>query len=354
MKESIYGAKPEDGKEISRILDASTSNGRIDLLYTRRPDAYASYQKEPGEARVFAVKKDGAVVSTCAELIRDVYIGGEESRAAYICGLKKDPAYPGGAGISARLVREFQRDDIDFYFFGVLADNRRAKEMFEKTSRLFRTEYVTSLKTYILSPRAKIKAPKHSFSFRQARESDLPALLAFLQKEGRKKDLFPVVGSLDRFDNLHIGDFYLLLDGEEILACAALWDSTGYKQYVVQKYSRLMRVVRIANPLLSLLGYVKLPKENRPLVFPMLSFFVTKDETEDYFYIFLNKVRKEVAKKYGMYVFDLPDGHFARKTLDKTPNVSFETMTYRIEFPWSEQAYKTVDPNRLATESGLL
>ena len=81
---SEYEAKPEDGREISRILDASTCNGLIDLLYTRRPDAYASYQKEPGEARVFARKKDGAVVSTCAELVRDVYVGGEACKAAYI------------------------------------------------------------------------------------------------------------------------------------------------------------------------------------------------------------------------------------------------------------------------------
>lgn len=349
-----FEARPEDGIEISRILDASTSNGGIDLLYTRRPDAYASYMKEPGEARVFAAKKDGVVISTCAELIREVYIGGEACRAAYICGLKKNPDYPGGAGISARIVREFQRDDIDFYFFGVLTDNPRAKEMFEKTSRLIQNRHVTNLKTYILSPRAKIKAPKHALCFRQATDEDLPALLDFLRDEGRKKDLFPVVKSLDAFYNLHIGDFYLLFDGDAIVACAALWNSTGYKQFIVRRYSPLMKFARLLNPLVGALGYVKLPKENAPIDFPMLSFFLTKDGREDYFYIFLNEVRKEVGKRYGMYVFDLPDGHFAREILDCAPHVGFRTMTYEIRFPWSGQAYKTVDPARLATESGLL
>lgn len=351
---SEYEAGPEDGKELSRVLDASTCNGGIDLLYTRRPDAYASYQKEPGEARVFALKKDGVVVSTCAELIREVCIGGEACKAAYICGLKKNPDYPGGAGISARIVREFQRDDIDFYFFGVLTDNPRAKEMFEKTSRLFATRRVTSLKTYIVSPRVKFKAPKNAFAFRQAREDDLPRLLAFLRNEGRKKDLFPVVRSLDAFYNLSIGDFYLLLDGGEIVACAALWNSTAYKQYIVRRYSPLLKLARLFNPLLAALGYIKLPRENVPLDFPMLSFFLTKDGREDLFYIYLNEVRKEVGRRYGMYAFDLPDGHFARKTLDKTRHVGFRTMTYEIRFPWSGQEYKTVDPDRMATESGLL
>ena len=93
-----FEARPEDGVEISRILDATTSNGGIDLLYTRRPDAYASYMKEPGEARVFAKKQDGVVLSTCAELIREVYIGGEACKAAYICGLKRIPTIPAARG----------------------------------------------------------------------------------------------------------------------------------------------------------------------------------------------------------------------------------------------------------------
>lgn len=351
---SVCDARPEDGKEISRILDASANNGRIDLLYTRRPDAYASYQKEPGESRVLVVKNDGAITATCAELIRDVYIGGEVSKAAYICGLKKNPDYTGSSGIGAKVVRELQRDGIDFYFFGVLTDNPRAKGMFEKAMRIMSVRYVTAFKTYILSPRVKFKAPKHTFTFRQARPDDLPTLLDFLNREGRKKDLFPVIPSLDSFHNLHVEDFYMLLDKDEILSCAALWDSTDYKQYLVKKYSPSMKLARLANPLISALGYVKLPRENVPLSFPMLSFWATKDETEAHFWIFLNEVRKAIAKRYGMYVFDLPDGHFARAILDKVPNVSFQTMMYQLQFPWSDQRYKTVDPQKLATESGLL
>ena len=35
------------------------------------------------------------MVGTCAELIQDVYVHGEVKRSAYLCGLKKDPAYQG-------------------------------------------------------------------------------------------------------------------------------------------------------------------------------------------------------------------------------------------------------------------
>ena len=354
MAVSIYAAKPEDGKELTRILESSTSNGLADLIYTRRPDAYESYMKEPGEARVFVARTDGRVICTCAELVRNVYLGGKESKAAYICGFKKDPGHPGNAGISAHMIRELQRDDIRFYYFGVLSDNEKAKAMFEKRMSLLSIKRVVSFQTYILNPNVRIKAPKHSFTFRQAREDDLPRILTFLNAEGRKKDLFPVVNSLKPFYNLHAEDFYLLMNGEEILSCAALWDSTSYKQYVVKKYSKLAKLARIANPVVSALGYVKLPKENEPLRFPTLSFFVTKGEVPDYYFIMLNEIRKEIAKQYGIYVFDVPDGHFAKTVLDKLPRICFGTTMYSIQFPWSTQPYTDPDPGHISVERGLL
>ena len=53
MNESKYAASASDGKEILRILESSAAKGNIELIYTRRPDAYESYRKESGEARVF-------------------------------------------------------------------------------------------------------------------------------------------------------------------------------------------------------------------------------------------------------------------------------------------------------------
>ena len=354
MDESIYYAKPEEGKEISRILDASTNNGLIDLLYTRRPDAYSSYMKEPGEARVFVTRKDGKVITTCSELIRNVYIGGEESKAAYICGFKKDHEYTGGAGISAKLVRSFVRDDIDSYFFCVLADNNNAKDMFEKNMGIISSKKLKPFKTFIFSPKVRFKAPKHSFAFRQANKGDIPKLFSFLNSEGKKKDLFPIIKSIDDYYNLHIEDFYVLMDGDEILGAGALWNSTPYKQYVVKKYSMILKIARVANPIISALGYPKLPKEKQSIDFPMLSFFVIKNDNLDNYLIFLDEIRKEVGKKYGMFAFDVVEDHYARKVLDKLPNVGFVSSIYELKFPWSKQKTKLLNPNSLATESGML
>ena len=354
MSESMYQASPGDGAEILRILESSAARGSIELIYTRRPDAYASYMKEAGEARVFVSKDGERTVGTCAEIIREVYIGGEIRKAAYICGLKKDAAYEGGVGFGVRLLRDFCREDIDFYYCSVVADNKDAQAMFEKSRRIMSMSPMANYKTYILSPKVRVRAPKHSLTFRQATEADRERLIDFLNTEGKKKDLFPVIRSLDGFDNLHIGDFYLLLEGERIAATAALWNQTAYKQYVVKKYRGLMKLARAANPILSVLRYIRLPKENEPLEFPMLSFLSSRNDSEEYYRILLHEIRKEIAKSYGMFVIGLPKNHFAAPLLDRLPSISFETKLYEIKLPWSKAPPQTPDPKNLYPECGLL
>ena len=354
MSESKYAASAEDGKEILRILESSAAKGNIELIYTRRPDAYESYRKESGEARVFISRDGERAVGTCAEIIREVYIGGKVCRAAYICGLKKDAEYDGGVAFDARLIRDLRRDDIDFYFCSVVAENTQAQRMFEKSRRILEMKQIVGYKTYILSPRVKVKASKHSLTFRRATENDRETLIGFLNTEGKKKDMFPVIKSLDEFHNLSIEDFYLLLDRDRIVATAALWNQTDYKQYVVKKYRGVMRLARMANPILSALRYMKLPKENAPLDFPMLSFLISQNDNQEYYRIMLSEIKQAVADSYGLFVIGLPREHFAAPMLDQLPSISFETKLYEIRFPWSQQTYQTPDPQKAFFECGLL
>ena len=354
MSESKYQASPSDGKELLRILESSAAKGSIELVYTRRPDAYESYMKEAGEARVFVSKDGERTVGTCAELVRDVYIGGEKCKAAYVCGLKKDALYDGGIGFGAEFIRGLQNDDIDYYYCSVVSGNTEAQKMFENSSHSISMKPITEYKTYIFSPKVKIKSQKHSLLFRKATEDDIPMITEFLNAEGRKKDLFPVFTSPDQFYSLSSKDFYLLSDGNNILAAAALWNQTEYKQYIVKKYRGLMKLAHTANPLLSALKYITLPMENEPLDFPMLSFFVSRDDSEEYYRIFLSEITREISRSYGMFVIGLSKGHFAAPVLNKLPSISFETRLYEIKFPWSSQSYKTPDQNKIHPECGLL
>lgn len=333
MSELSFVASPDDGKAILEVLESSAAKGKIELLYTRRPDAYASYMKEPGEAKVFVSRSDGRVVGTCAELIRDAYIGGERRKTCYICGLKKDASHSGLSGLGLGFIRELKQEGADLYYCSVVSENAQARRIFDRIDRVLTMKPFAEYRTFIISPKVRLKAPVSGLVFRSATEEDLPALLNFLNSEGRKKDLFPAIDSLDGFTGLKIDDFRLLTDESGIAAAGALWDQSGYKQYVVKRYSAPMKAVRVFNPLLSALGYVKLPKENIPLSFPMLSFMLSRDDSEEIYRVFLANMIREAGKKYGMLVAGLPTNHFAFPIYDKLKSISFGTTLYSVAFP---------------------
>ena len=176
----------------------------------------------------------------------------------------------------------------------------------------------------------------------------------FLNEEGKKKDLFPVVSSLGDFEGLRIDDFYLLFEGEKIVAAAALWKQFEYRQYVVKRYAGIMKCAHILNPLLHRLGYIRLPKENAAMEFPMLSFFLSKEERMDYYQAFLSYMHKEIAKDYGMYVIGLPKQHALANVYRKKPNIHFDTELYGIHFGKTCNQRLQVFETKIRPECGLL
>lgn len=351
---SVYEAKKEDGADISRLLESPVNAGLIQAIYTRRPDAYESYMKESGESRVFVSKRDNKVAATCAELIRDVYVHGEVKRSAYLCGLKRDPSYRGLISSGFEFFNSLQRPDIDFYYCAVLANNKDVMKKFEKKRGRFSFRPVASYTSYILSPNIRTKEDVNPYSFRQATEEDIPEIINFLNTQGKNKDLFPYVRSLEDYHGLHIEDFYLLEDEHGIKACAAIWDVSSYKQFTVKKYHWILKPARVFNPLLSLIGYAKLPKENEPMNLPTISFFLSRDDSDDGYRIMFHLIKNEIKKRSSMFLIGLPEQHVITSVLKGLPKVTVDSVIYELRFSGQSDEAPTIDQKHIYTESATL
>ena len=347
-----YLATKDDGKDISRLLESPTDAGLIQAVYTRRPDAYESYMKESGEARIFAYKNDGRLVATCAELIRDVYVNGEVKKSAYICGAKTDPNYNGFLSAGKPIIDSLKREDVDFYYCTVMSANPEALNKFKKLKRIMSLNLITTYTSYIFSTRIKIKVKDDGYIFRQATSADMPLVLEYLKTEGKKKDLFPVINSLDDFYNLKIENFYLLMDKEKVVACGCLWDVTDYKQYNVVKYRGIAKLARFINPILTLARYPSFPKENTKLDLPFVSFLLCEDNNESLYKIFLKKIIEEVKKKYKIFLFSIPKNHCLLNTLNKLAGIKIDADIYELKF--LNQESNITFNNLVSTENGLL
>ncbi len=355
MSQVFCQAESGDSGRILEILESSAANGSIELLYTRRPDACLSYKKESEEAEVYVVKDDEKILGTVAQIPREVYIGGEIKKAAYICGLKKDINYSGFVNWGRAFFRSMVKEDIDSYFCSVVSDNSDIINMFDKRKRSIAvTERVQRYTTYMIAPRFRFKLKERGHTFRRAEREDADRIIEFLNSEGRKKDLFPLIRNLEQFTDLRLEDFFILEGGDGILAAGALWDQSGYRQYIVKKYNGIMRFARLLNPLLGLLGYIRLPRENENISFPMLSFFLSRDDNEEYCKAFLNNIAAEIKKNYGMFVVGAAESYFAGKIYKKLKSIHFDTEIYSVNFIKDGGKTQELRADRLWLECGLL
>ncbi len=355
MSHNFCPAEPKDGERILKILECSPAKGSIELLYTRRPDAYLSYQKESDEAFVYVAKEDERIVGTVAEITRQVYIGEKKKKAAYICGLKKDIDFPGAVNFGRAFFHSLVKEDVDSYFCSVISDNFAIRNIFEKRrKKTANTESLGRYTTYMLAPYFHFKTEDRGYVFKHADKTDESRIIDFLNTEGCKKDFFPVIESLEQFTDLGVENFYILQNDEGIVAVGALWNQSGYRQYIVKKYKGIMKLVRCLNPILSLLGYIKLPKENENIDFSMLSFFLAKDDNEDYYKTFLNNIAREIKKNCGMFVIGTTETYFADRIYKKMKNFHFDTEIYSVEFILGGGKKAKIDKSKLWFECGLL
>lgn len=355
MSYITYRAREEDGKEILEILESSPAKGSIELLYSRRPNAYVSYKKESKESDVLIVKDNEKIVGTVAQIVRDLYIDNEPKKMGYVCGFKKDSFYLGNLNCCKELIKNMVRPEIDGYYCSVISDNKEAQTIFEKRRRkTVNVEYLQDYTTYIMAPYFKLKVNDKGFEFKRAEISDEHNIIEFLNKEGKKKNFFPVFYSLKQYSNLDVTDFYILKYEGEIVAIGALWNQSEYKQYIVKKYRGIMKCAKLLNPILELLGYIRLPKENKVLDFPMLSFLISKNDSQEYYKVFLNNIVKVIKRDYGMFIIGMTKCNSLNKIFSNLRNIHFDSKIYTVDFILGNGKKQEIDRNNIWIECGLL
>lgn len=322
-------ARPEDAEELLRVMESGKPAGAVSLLITRRPDPYASYMAEPGEARVYAARANGRITCTCAMLTRDLYIGGEKKKAAYLCGLKKDEGAR-TAGFGPSLFRDFAASGADLWFLSIVKGNDQAQKLLKKGKRLLSLEALCAYRTFLVKPK-KMKA-RPSLPFRRATASDAPALLEFIRREGSKKELFPVPDKLFSFPGLSCGDFRILFKDGRIAAAAAFWDRSAQKQYIPLKYGLPLRAL---GALSRFAGRSALPEAGRVLNYPFLSFFLAENDDRETASLFLDALSDDARGRYERFIIGVPEGHCAFEKLKKMTKISFSTELYAVSFPFA-------------------
>ena len=273
----IYrSAAADDAADMLRLIESHYSSGGIELLYTRRPDAYKSYQTECPDCEItLCVNKNNRVLAQVVCMPKKVYIDGTVQRLGYVTGLHKEKdTY---INLLKLLEAAHTRSVVKKHYCSILDENKAAYDLLAKRGSI---HPICDYTTYIINP-AAFKHPKHSFKFRRANLTDTDRLLAFYNDVGSGYSYFPVFETMDDFSGLTVTDFFVMEDGGEIVAAGALWNQQFYKQYIALGYHGIYKLAAYCNPLLRFLSYPLLPKINKAANIAFISFALCRKDYSD-------------------------------------------------------------------------
>jgi len=303
-----------------------THKGSMSFKLERKPDYFEALKVEGTHNKVLAIY-DNEEQQIAALLIcswKPAFINGESLNLGQVTSLKVRQEYKKTL-VVARLFRFFKESckDIDtkVWFFSVFENNKEGLEFFARKSKFIPIfQSINKSTTYIFKPK-HIKT-KSNLRIRTAKPEDLPAILDFIKKEGKKRAFVPnyskeqLLEGKDLLKDFKLNKLYLAFDSEEICATMGLWDQTEFRRWVAESYSKPVSFFRpLINLFLPLLRYPKLPKEGDSLQYQLLSLVFIKDDKPEIFTQLLNQLTDDNAHKNLFLSFSLTQNSPLREAL---------------------------------------
>lgn len=269
-------ATREDDAGIRRLLSANPVPGRIRIRYEREPDYFAGCATM-GATDVLVARANDQVVGVACRSVRPMFINGERADVGYLGQLRVDARFRGRWLVlrGFRKLHELHRQSPPRgYVTTIIEGNDEAEGVLVRRARgpMPRYRKIDRLMTLAL-PTAKATAAAVSL------DTPLRDIVEFLQREGRRKNFYPVYEERSFSDGTTRGfdpkDFIVIQRDGSILGVAGLWDQSSYKQSIVDAYDPL---TRFARPFYNLLRRAALPKPGNALRFAYGSFFCVRDD----------------------------------------------------------------------------
>ncbi|MCH4887816.1 GNAT family N-acetyltransferase [Acidaminobacter sp. JC074] len=339
-------AEKSDDKDILEILEEADFSGDISIIYTRRPSAISSFEREGNAVKVLLCKRSDTheLVGFGVCAIRDFYMSKKVQPVAYLSGLRIKKSYR-KKFIPITKAYEFMGDyikdqGVKWVYTTVLEENTQVIKMFSKRRKSM--PYYKPIGNYtVYSPTTRLKRIKSPYQMRPVKESELDKLVDFLKAQGKESDFYPRIGLEDlrgeTYLNIDYKKFYIVLDSDQIIACGYLGDRHEDKQHILHEYSSRYKLLKVLSPLLVYLGYPKLPKEGSVLKYYNLAFLRVKNNDEHVMDYFIRELAHH-NKAYDYFLLgmmaDAPLSHIMKKV----SKVTYKSRVYSVDYEKSEES----------------
>jgi hypothetical protein len=363
-------ARADDDVEIRRLLRDNALPGDIRISLEREPSSLlaAAVAGERHDTIVARERLGGRVLGMGSRSVFPAWVNGAPCRLGYLSQLRVDASHRRHRRLLAAgfaLARSLRRpDEATFDITTVIADNEAARRLLERgLPGMPRYVELGRFLTIILpcaTPRQS--ARNTGFRIERARESDLAAVAACLERNRRRYQFGPRyrvedLRSPERSRGLRPEDFQLAVAGDRPIGCLALWDQTSFKQVVVRGYSRRLGRLR---PWLNLVGPLaglpRLPAPGRALPLGTVSHVAVDDDRTDVFLALLAGAQADgAARGHACVVVGLAARHPWRTEVERRlGGRRYESILYAVHDDAGAEAVHRLDGRLPHLELALL
>jgi hypothetical protein len=290
-------AEPGDDEALRRLVASEPVPGSITVSYAREPDYFAGCGTMGPFSQVLVCRHraTGAVAAVGCRAVRRLFVNGEAREIGYLGQLRIASAYQGRA-LLRQAFRAFRPliDDgrVPLHVTTIIERNRQALGLLVDRPRpgLPRYREVGRLETLVFAARALRSPPPESCTLETGATAELAAIVAFLNREGRRRQ-FALVHDLADFapdstatQGFRLEDLFVARRHGAIVGVLGLWDQSAYKQSVVRGYAGALGRWRGAlNLIAPVLGRPRLPEPGARLRHAYASFAAIEDDEPSVF-----------------------------------------------------------------------
>ena len=356
---AVEAASPQDATALLEILESRPLPGPVALVYTRRPDAYRSLQRE-GEHVGVVVCRDRErrrVLAMGAYAIRTLYVDGKPERVAYLFGLR-------GLGDALKSLPVLHRGyalirdqlaslGVTRAITTIVESNHRVAAMLGQSRRIMPAyRDLGRYDVFALLPGGRRAKP--GVTVRTAAPGDAGRIAEFLDHAGRHQQFFPRVRPEDLLAARGVPPLAAIhwLEGRagEVLATAALWDQTDYRQYRVHRYGGALAWMRRTARWAPFLGIPRLPDPGAQVACATLALWAARDDAPALLERLLDGLG-HAASAYPFLLAGVHAEHPLHGVFRRRRHVAYRSRVYRVDW---EPAAPALGARPLYLECGTL
>jgi len=338
-------ASLSDDDELREIVSKTYMKGEISLSFESEPSFFNSIAilGESQEVLIIRDLENEKIIGFMIKSIKNVFINGHPKKVRYLSSLRLLEEYRRGRLMHQgfKYLKSFIDDSNMINFTTIIEDNIFARDMLT-SSRAGLPNYlpIGKMKTFIIKPtsRVRYKSKTNIKIEKGISKFSLKEIINFLNKEGSKKDFFPVyteeIFNKSQLRDFDINNLYIAHNETEILGVVGVWDQTRFKQTVVKALSNKYKLLKPFN------NYILSPMCNYPLISnpgKIRSFYINliaiKDNNPDIFSLLIDKISLDNSNYgYNYFIIGLSEDDNLCLGLKNFRSLTYDSILYLVDY----------------------